>query len=74
MATLSNFEGMAFGPAGPAAERTVMLVSDDNFREIQTTAFVWLSLGRPPESWPKSPPIQPSVPGPLRIRDQGWRR
>jgi hypothetical protein len=46
LATLSNFEGLAFGPAGPRGERTVMLVSDDNFRPTQTTAFLWLALGR----------------------------
>lgn len=42
--TLSNIEGIAFGPPGPKGERTVMLVSDDNFRASQTTAFIWLAL------------------------------
>lgn len=46
LAALSNFEGVAFGPPGPGGRRTVMLVSDDNFRLTQTTAFVWLALGR----------------------------
>lgn len=42
--TLSNIEGIALGPPGPNGERTVMLVSDDNFRASQTTAFIWLAL------------------------------
>lgn len=44
LATLSNIEGLAFGPPGPRGERTVMLVSDDNFRPSQTTAFIWIAL------------------------------
>lgn len=44
LATLSNIEGMSFGPPGPKGERTVMLVSDDNFRPTQTTAFIWFAL------------------------------
>jgi hypothetical protein len=47
LATLSNFEGLAFGPSGPGGHPTVMLVSDDNFRPTQTTAFVWLALRGP---------------------------
>lgn len=46
LATLSNFEGLAFGPLDPGGRPTVMLVSDDNFRPTQTTAFVWLALLR----------------------------
>ena len=42
--TLSNIEGIAFGPPGPNGERTVMLASDDNFRPSQTTAFIWIGL------------------------------
>lgn len=42
--TLANFEGAALGPPGPRGERTVMLVSDDNFRPTQTTAFLWFTL------------------------------
>lgn len=45
--TLSNFEGLAFGPAAPGAPETLLLVSDDNFRASQTLAFLWLSLPRP---------------------------
>jgi len=44
LVTLSNIEGMSFGPPGPKGERTVMLVSDDNFRATQTTAFIWFAL------------------------------
>ena len=39
-----NFEALAFGPAGPRGERTVVLMSDDNLRATQTTAFLWLAL------------------------------
>lgn len=44
LSTLSNFEGMSLGPPGPRGERTIMLVSDDNFRATQTTAFIWIGL------------------------------
>lgn len=44
LTTLSNIEGMSFGPPGPNGERTIMLVSDDNFRATQTTAFIWIAL------------------------------
>ena len=44
LATGTNIEGIALGPPGPKGERTVMLVSDDNFRATQTTAFLWLAL------------------------------
>ena len=44
LATGANIEGIALGPPGPKGERTVMLVSDDNFRATQTTTFVWLAL------------------------------
>lgn len=44
LATGSNIEGIALGPPGPKGERTVMLVSDDNFRATQTAAFIWLAL------------------------------
>ena len=40
----SNFEALAFGPPGPRGERTVVLMSDDNLRATQTTAFLWLAL------------------------------
>jgi Esterase-like activity of phytase len=46
LSTLANFEGLAFGPPGPRGERTVMLVSDDNYRDTQTTAFLWLALDK----------------------------
>ena len=40
----SNFEALAFGPAGPRGEHTVVLMSDDNLRPTQTTAFLWFAL------------------------------
>lgn len=46
MKTLSNFEGIALGPLGPGGRQTAMIVSDDNFRQTQTTAFVWFALQR----------------------------
>lgn len=45
---LSNFEGLAVGPPIPGRARSLLLVSDDNFRATQTTAFLWLSLGLSP--------------------------
>lgn len=44
LATGSNFEGMAAGPAAPDGSPTLLLVSDDNFRASQTLAFLWLKL------------------------------
>jgi hypothetical protein len=37
--TLDNFEGMCFGPELPNGNRTLILVSDNNFNESQRTAF-----------------------------------
>jgi hypothetical protein len=37
---LENFEGMAFGPVLPDGSRTLLLVSDDNFRSTQRTTFL----------------------------------
>lgn len=38
--TLDNFEGMTFGPRLPSGERTLLLVSDDNFSATQRTVFL----------------------------------
>jgi 3-phytase len=38
--TLDNFEGMCFGPRLPNGNRTLILVSDNNFRARQRTAFL----------------------------------
>lgn len=40
LATLENFEGMAFGPPLADGGRSLLLVSDDNFRSTQRTAFL----------------------------------
>jgi hypothetical protein len=40
LATLENFEGMAFGPPLADGSRTLLLVSDDNFRQTQRTVFL----------------------------------
>ena len=32
LARLENFEALAFGPTLPTARRTLLIVSDDNFR------------------------------------------
>lgn len=42
---LDNFEGLAWGPAGPDGVRPLMVVSDDNFSERQMTAFLFLRPG-----------------------------
>ena len=44
LALLDNFEAMAEGPTLPDGRRTVVLVSDDNFRQTQVTAFLLLAL------------------------------
>jgi hypothetical protein len=38
--SLDNLEGMTFGPRLPSGERTLLLVSDDNFSEQQRTVFL----------------------------------
>ena len=43
---LENFEGMTFGPPLPDGRQTLVLVSDDNFRNAQVTAVVVLAVGR----------------------------
>lgn len=47
LVTLANFEGIALGPRDRQGRPTVMIVSDDNFRATQTTAFVWFALTTP---------------------------
>ncbi|HEU4577170.1 MAG TPA: esterase-like activity of phytase family protein [Polyangiaceae bacterium] len=42
--TLDNLEGMAFGPRLPSGERTLLLVSDDNFNPAQRTTFLAFRL------------------------------
>lgn len=44
LASLDNFEGMAFGPRQADGSATLVLVSDDNFNPAQRTAFVVLRL------------------------------
>ncbi|MDV7143415.1 esterase-like activity of phytase family protein [Tropicimonas sp. TH_r6] len=44
---LGNLEGMAFGPRLDARRRTLLLVSDDNFRPIQRTRLIALALDLP---------------------------
>ena len=40
LANLDNFEAMAFGPTLPDGGRTLLVVSDDNFRATQQTVFL----------------------------------
>jgi 3-phytase len=44
LAGLDNFEGMAEGPRLPDGRRTIIVVSDDNFRQTQVTAFLLLAM------------------------------
>jgi 3-phytase len=39
-----NLEGMTFGPVLPDGDRTLVLVSDDNFVILQATQIVALRL------------------------------
>ena len=43
---LDNFEGMTWGPPDAGGNRSLLLVSDDNFSERQVTAFLLLRLRR----------------------------
>jgi hypothetical protein len=40
LAGLENFEALAFGPVLPDGGRTLLVASDDNFRETQKSAFL----------------------------------
>lgn len=42
--TLANLEGMSWGPRLPTGQRTLILVSDDNFSRLQTTQFLAFAL------------------------------
>ncbi|MEO8683058.1 MAG: esterase-like activity of phytase family protein, partial [Vicinamibacterales bacterium] len=44
LARLDNFEGMALGPTASNGTRTLLLVSDDNFRATQKTSFLLLAI------------------------------
>jgi hypothetical protein len=44
LAHLDNFEGMAFGPPAASGGRTLLIVSDDNFRKTQRTSFLLFGL------------------------------
>lgn len=44
MKRLDNIEGLTFGPTLATGERTVVLVSDNNFSKNQRTLFVFLKL------------------------------
>ena len=44
---LDNTEGMTFGPRMPNGNRTLVFVSDDNFRKSQITQFVAFELTEP---------------------------
>jgi hypothetical protein len=46
LARLDNFEALAFGPTLPDGRRTLLVMSDDNFRPTQNTVLVWLAIGR----------------------------
>ena len=37
---LDNLEGLAFGPKLPDGSQTLLLVSDDNFSDLQITQFL----------------------------------
>jgi hypothetical protein len=41
---VDNLEGMAFGPDLPNGNRSLVLVSDDNFSPIQVTQFLAFEL------------------------------
>ncbi len=44
LAHLDNFEALAFGPPAPGVARTLLVVSDDNFRPTQKSSFLLFGL------------------------------
>ncbi|MFD6464123.1 esterase-like activity of phytase family protein, partial [Streptomyces roseolus] len=44
LSTVDNIEGITWGPRLPSGERTLLLVSDDNFSDKQSTQFIALAL------------------------------
>lgn len=44
VSTIENTEGMTWGPNLPNGERTLLLVSDDNFSQEEVTRFVALAV------------------------------
>lgn len=44
LSTVDNTEGMTWGPALPNGERTLLLVSDDNFAADEVTQIVALGI------------------------------
>lgn len=44
LARLDNFEALAFGPSQPDGSRTLLVVSDDNFRATQQTSFLLFGI------------------------------
>lgn len=44
VSTIENTEGMTWGPTLPNGERTLLLVSDDNFSQDEVTRFVALAV------------------------------
>lgn len=47
LASLDNYEGMAFGPRLADGSRSLLLVSDDNFSARQRTSFLLFRIRRP---------------------------
>jgi hypothetical protein len=50
LANLDNFEALAFGPRLPDGPRTLIVMSDDNFRPTQHTVFAWFQIEEPGSS------------------------
>jgi len=44
LANLDNFEGLAFGPTLPDGSRTLLVLSDDNFRPTQQTVVLLFNI------------------------------
>jgi hypothetical protein len=62
LARLENFEALCEGPVLADGSRTLLLISDNNFSEVQTTGFVLLQLeGVPPGPVPAAPATPPAA-------------
>jgi hypothetical protein len=58
LSNLDNFEALAFGPALPDGSRTLIVMSDDNFRATQHTVFVWFRINEEPGTRNQEPGIK----------------
>ena len=47
---IDNIEGLTWGSPLPGGERSLILISDNNFKDLQTTQIIGLRLNHLPKS------------------------